>query len=60
MSEDEEQLLHSSDFPPTTGYKTAEEDFCLDNMSPFLTFFVLGEHRGFEEKKVQNQDSMNQ
>lgn len=38
MSEDEEQLLHPSDFPPTTGYKTAEEDFFLYNMSPFLTF----------------------
>jgi hypothetical protein len=41
MSEDEEQLLHSSEFPPTTGYKAAENNFFLDNMSPFLTFFCF-------------------
>jgi hypothetical protein len=29
-------------------------------MSPFLAFFVLGGPRGFQEKKVKNEDSMNQ
>jgi hypothetical protein len=29
MSEDEDQLHHFSDFPPTTRYKAAEEDFFL-------------------------------
>jgi hypothetical protein len=48
MSEDEEQLHQSSDFPPTTGYKGAEEGSFLENMSPFLTFFILDGPRAFQ------------
>jgi hypothetical protein len=50
MSEDEEQLHLSSDFP-TTGYKVAEDDSFLDSMGPFFQrFFILGGPRGAAEK----------
>jgi hypothetical protein len=39
ISEDEEQLHQSSDFP-TTGYKAAEEGSFLDSMSPFFERFL--------------------
>ena len=59
MSEDEEQLHLSSDFP-TTSYKVAEEDSFLDSMGPFFQrFFILGGPRGFRQKKLQRMDSMN-
>jgi hypothetical protein len=40
ISEDEEQLHQSSDFP-TTGYKAAEADSFLDRMSPFFELFLI-------------------
>ena len=58
ISEDEEQLHQSSNFP-TTGYKAAEEYFFLDSMSPFFErFFNLGWPSGTRQKKLQNLDSI--
>jgi hypothetical protein len=58
MSEDEEQLHLSYEFP-TTGYKVAEEDSFLDSMGPFFErFFDLGGPRGTQHKKLQDLDSM--
>ena len=58
MSEDEEQLHLSSDFP-TTSYKVAEEDSFLDSMGPFIErFFILSGPRGTRQKKLGNLDSI--